>query len=77
MILSFVLAEGTIGVAVAGAEGSVAAVGGGVSTVVVSFSTVGELSELELDEAAKTEATSVPLGPMIASKLSTAADSPT
>ena len=66
----------TTGVAVTGSEGS-GVVAGWVSTVVVSFSNVVELSELELDEAAKTEATSVPLGPMIASKLSTAADSPT
>ena len=67
----------TTGTAGTGSEVSVVAVGGGGSTVVVSFSTFVELSELELDEADKTEATSVPLGPMIASKLSTAADSPT
>jgi hypothetical protein len=76
MILSLVFVVETTGVAVTGSAGSVVAVDEG-SIVVVSFSTVGKMSELELDEAAKTEATSVPLGPMIASKLSTAADSPT
>ena len=76
MILSPVLAEDTTEVAATGSEVSAVAVDG-TSTVAVCFSTAGELSELAFADAAKTEATSVPLGPMTASKLSTAADSPT